>query len=352
MHPRHTTIAARRRGAMLAAATVAAMMAAAPAMAQDVTLRVADSLPSGHIIHQIATKPFLDAVARMSQGRIKLQHFPGEQLGKAKDLLMLTQAGVADIGYIGPSYQSDKMPLSSALELPGMIADDCQGARALWALTHDGGYLEKNEFAPNRVVPLLTMVLPPYQILLASGKKVATLKDLSGLKVRSAGGAMDFMVKSLDMVPVRMTPPEVYESLSRGTVDGAIFPYQSANSYGFANKIKTGTYKENFGTVVLTYSIGAMKWQQLPQATRAILMKAGQEVSLSACTRFKTAESEAFKKTTALGMKPLELGAADDQALSAIFARVATDWAASLDRRGKPGTPTLNAVRQALSSAK
>lgn len=330
----------------------AALACATAASAQTVTLRVADSLPSNHIIHQIATKPFIEAVERLSQGKIKLQHFPGEQLGKAKDLLMLTQSGVADIGYVGPSYQSDKMPLSSALELPGSFSDDCQGAKALWSLTHNGGFLEKNEFTPNKVVPLVTMVLPPYQILLASSKKVTTLKDLAGLKVRSAGGAMDFMVKSLDMVPVRMTPPEVYESLSRGTVDGAIFPYQSAQSYGFANKIKTGTYKENFGTVVLTYSIGAAKWQSLPEATRQILMKAGQEVSLAACKKFTVAESEALKKTTAAGMQPLLLSAADDAALTGIFGRVATDWAASLDRRGKPGTAALAAVRKALAESK
>lgn len=331
---------------------LACIAAAGATSASAQTLRVADSLPSNHIIHQIATKPFIEAVERLSQGKVKLQHFPGEQLGKAKDLLMLTQSGVADIGYVGPSYQSDKMPLSSALELPGSFADDCQGAKALYALTHNGGFLEKNEFTPNKVVPLVTMVLPPYQILLASNKKVATLKDLAGLKVRSAGGAMDFMVKSLDMVPVRMTPPEVYESLSRGTVDGAIFPYQSANSYGFANKIKTGTYKENFGTVVLTYSIGLAKWQALPEATRQILTKAGQEVSLSACKRFTVAEADALKKTTASGMQPLVLSAADDAALTGIFARVATDWAASLDRRGKPGTQALAAVRKALAEAK
>ena len=340
MHPKLTCFAAA-----LCATTAAAS-------AQTVTLRVADSLPSNHIIHQIATKPFIEAVERLSQGKIKLQHFPGEQLGKAKDLLMLTQSGVTDIGYVGPSYQSDKMPLSSALELPGSFSDDCQGAKALWSLTHNGGFLEKNEFTPNKVVPLVTMVLPPYQILLANNKKVATLKDLAGLKVRSAGGAMDFMVKSLDMVPVRMTPPEVYESLSRGTVDGAIFPYQSAVSYGFANKIKTGTYKENFGTVVLTYSIGVAKWQALPESARQILMKAGQEVSLSACKKFTAAESDALKKTTVSGMQPLVLSAADDQALAGIFGRVATDWAASLDRRGKPGTAALAAVRRALAESK
>lgn len=39
-------------------------------------------------------------------------------MGKAKDLLSLTQSGVLDIGYVGPSYVSDKLPLFSVGELP------------------------------------------------------------------------------------------------------------------------------------------------------------------------------------------------------------------------------------------
>jgi hypothetical protein len=39
-------------------------------------------------------------------------------LGKAKDLLALTQAGVIDIAYVAPGFVSDKMPLSVVAELP------------------------------------------------------------------------------------------------------------------------------------------------------------------------------------------------------------------------------------------
>jgi TRAP-type C4-dicarboxylate transport system substrate-binding protein len=335
---------------LIAASMFVARMPAA--YADPTTLRLADSLPSGHIIHRVVTYPFIEALEKASNGQIHIQHFPGEQLGKAKDLLTLTQTGVADIGYVGPSYQSDKMPLSSAMELPGAFTDYCQGTRALWNLTHDGGYLETKEFAPNHIIPLLTLMLPPYQVVLASGKKVQSLKDLSGLKVRSAGGAMDFTLKNLDMVPVRMTPPEVYEALSRGTIDGAVFPYESAFSYGLFNKLKSGTHNENFGTVVLTYSIGEAKWKKLPEATRATLMKIGKETSIAACKQFLISEEAAFKKTVASGMSVIELSASDKKSLAVEFSKSAKDWAGSLDKRGKPGTEALAAVQKAISEAK
>lgn len=124
---------------------------------------------------------------KQSQGRLKLQYFPAEQLGKAKDLLMLTQAGAADIGYVGSDCASDKMPLTAAFELPGVFKDYCQGTHALWSVTHGDGYLAKKEFAPNHVIPLLTFMLPAYQVVLSSARPAAKLQDLRGLKVRSAG---------------------------------------------------------------------------------------------------------------------------------------------------------------------
>ena len=87
---------------------------------------VGDSLPIGHIIHEAVTKPFIEAVARRTNGDVMIAHFPAEQLGKAKDLLRLTQSGVVDIGYVVPSYASDKMPLTAMAELPGGFRNACR----------------------------------------------------------------------------------------------------------------------------------------------------------------------------------------------------------------------------------
>ena len=68
------------------------------------TLRVADSLPIGHIIIDTTTKPWIELVGKLSGGAIEIQYFPAEQLGKAKELLQVTQSGLVDVGYVGPSY--------------------------------------------------------------------------------------------------------------------------------------------------------------------------------------------------------------------------------------------------------
>jgi len=97
-------------------------LAAAPAAAQEkITLRLAESLPQGHVIHELVAKPFMDLVTKATNGQVTFQHYPAEQLGKAKDMAQLTVAGVADVSYIVPSYSSDKYPLTAVAELPGLF---------------------------------------------------------------------------------------------------------------------------------------------------------------------------------------------------------------------------------------
>src|SRR5574340_118633 len=113
------------------------LLADREAMAAGVIeLRIADSIPTGHLIHRVITKPFMEGVEKATKGQVKFKHFPGEQLGKAKDMLMLTQSGMTDIGYVGPAYVSDKLPLTAVLELPGAFSSYHQGNKVLWEMTH------------------------------------------------------------------------------------------------------------------------------------------------------------------------------------------------------------------------
>jgi hypothetical protein len=104
--------------------------------------------------------------------------------------------------------------------------------------------LAQKEYAPNGVRVLFSFVLAPYQM--ATKQKFGSLREVEGLKLRAIGAAQEVTLKKLKIVPVRMPSPEVHESMSRGTIDGAIFPYSSMLSYDLP--VKYVTEGENFGT--------------------------------------------------------------------------------------------------------
>ncbi len=322
------------------------------ARADKITLRLADGMPSGHIIDRMIIEPFIKQVAVETQGQVEIQHFPAEQLGKSRDMLMLTQSGVDDIGFIVPSYQSDRMPLATVSELPGIFQSTCQGNAAVRALTEDGGILEEREFRPNGVKPLIIFLLPAYQLLLSSSRPLGALKDAAGLKIRTPGGAMDLTVMSLGAVPIRMGPAELYESMSRGTLDGALLAYQSAMAYHLAPLLKSGTLGQDFGTVTVTFSIGLAKWNALPENIRDTLARVGRQISLDACQKFDKAEEDSIAKARAAGIRLTSPQNADRADLDAAFAGVRAEWARRLDARGKPGSAVLSAFQEAAEAAK
>ena len=100
----------------------------------------------------------------------------------------------------------------------------------------------------------MEVALPPYHIFTAR-QIVQSDKDVQGLKLRTTGGAQDLTLRSIGAVPVRMAAPEAYESLSRGTLDGLLFPLESVVSYGLDKLVKHVTDGTGFGSFVVAFSI-------------------------------------------------------------------------------------------------
>ncbi len=335
----------------MAAFAVCLAIGAAPARADKIVLRLADGMPSGHIIDRLVVEPFIKAVEKATGGNVSIQHFPAEQLGKSRDMLILTKTGVADIGFIVPSYMSDRMPLAAVTELPGIFQTTCQGNAALRELTKAGSILDEQEFKANGIKPLIIFLLPAYQLILSSSHRLDDLKDVEGLKIRTPGGAMDLTVLGMGAVPIRVAPPEIYESMSRGTLDGALLAYQSAVSYHLLPLIKSGTTSQDFGTVTVTFSIGLKSWNALPPDVQATLADIGRTISEQACGPFDKAESESIEKLRATGVRLISPHDEDHAALEAVFDKVRVDWARRLDSRGKPGSAILAAFMAAAAAA-
>ncbi|MGQ9370329.1 TRAP transporter substrate-binding protein DctP [Azospirillum sp. ST 5-10] len=325
---------------------------AASAAAQDVTLRMGDSLPVGHVIAETATLPWIELVEKKSGGRLKITYYPAEQVGKAKDFLSLTRAGLLDIGYIGPGYVSDKMPLSAVAELPGASRTSCEVMRSYWSMVKEGGWLFEHEYAPNGIRPLFIVALPPYQMVLGKAGAVATVEGLRGRKIRASGGAQSLTLEQLGVVPVRMAPPEIYEGMSRGMIDGALLAHISIDSYKLTKLTTAVTQGENFGTVVVAYSIGETAWRRLPDDIKALLQEAGEETTLAACAAFDRKEAAATGELEAQGISVIRFAGADEERLRAANAAIAREWAAALDDRGLPGSEALAAFHTALDGVR
>jgi TRAP-type C4-dicarboxylate transport system substrate-binding protein len=310
-----------------------------------VTLRVADVYPVGHYIAEALVKPWMAQVKAKLGDRIDLQYFPSEQLGKGRELLKFTQTGVVDIGLVIPAFVPDQLPLSAVGELPGAFATACQGSAAFWPLARDG-ILAQKEFEPAGVRVLLAAVLPPYQIF--SRRPLADLASFEGQKLYSTGGAKDLTLRKLGAVPTRMTTAEVYQSMSRGTIDGGVMSYATALAYRLQGIVKYATTDENFGSGVITYVISHERWAKLPPDVQKAMSEAGDALTKEACASFDQGVDADITTLKKGGVEMVHLPPADHAKIAREMATIGDEWAAELDGRGKPGKAVLEAFRAAL----
>ena len=311
-----------------------------------VKLRVADSFPSGHYVPNYLIKPMMDRIKADKSLGVEFEYYPAEQLGKSRDMLSLTQAGLVDIAYVAPAFASDKMPLSVVGELPLPFTGSCQGTMAYWNLAKPGGLIDREEFAPNGVRLLFTLVLPPYQLFTRT--PFTTMQDIAGRKIRTTGAAKELTLKRLNTVPIQIPTPDVYEALSRGTIDGMLFPFNSLRPYDLDKIKQYSTVGENFGSFVISYVISIKKWQTLTPALQATLTGMGEELSRSACSKTESDEARDIVEAQKSGLELVTLKPADSRALRAVLSGVSDDWARNLDRQRRSGTEVLKAFSAGL----
>ncbi|MDO6822760.1 TRAP transporter substrate-binding protein DctP [Marinobacter sp. 1_MG-2023] len=298
-------------------------------------------MPESAFTTTYGAKAFMKKVDELSDGRISFQYFPAEQLGKGSEALTLLQSGVADIANVAPAYLSEHLPLSAVVELPGMVTDSCTAAEKFNDLVQPGESLYEAEYKRKNIRPLFTANLGPYRIL-TNGQNLSTPLDISGLKLRTAGGAMAMTADRLGANPIRMQGSDVLPSLSRGTLDGVFWGLISVEDWSLETALDQMVPNLSVGSFNVTYSISDRTWEKLSPENKEILTKAGQYANQNHCDYVNRAEKEAISVLEEKhGISPLYLPEAELKNIQEKLTQVHKDWAEPLEKRGLPANAVV-----------
>ena len=97
-------------------ASVATTLLTGPALAADMTLKLGHLANEENIWHKASLK-FAEEVATLTDGRIEVEVYPNESLGKEMDLINGMQLGTADMTISGESLQN-WAPMAALLAVP------------------------------------------------------------------------------------------------------------------------------------------------------------------------------------------------------------------------------------------
>lgn len=330
-------------------ASAIALTALTAADAQEViTLKLAHPLPNTHYAYEKGIKKFTEAVIARTAGKVRFEVYPANQLGK--DNYSVVNSGIANIAMIVTSYSPDKFPLTSVTELPTLFSTSCEAMTKYWSLSKPGGILEAREYRPLGLKVLMVSTLPQYSFTTTS-KPVNTLADVAGLKIFANGAAMDKTVRALGAVPVRLTASELYDAASRGTVDGAVFPYSSLAAYRLESYIRHSTEGAQLGSASWLLAMSEKGWRALPEDVKTAITEAGLDVQNSLC-KYMDEDDRATRQRleTEKGLSVVKLSPEEIERWHEKLAPVVTAWAKEMDSKGKPGTAVIEALRAARSN--
>jgi len=210
---------------LLVSLTIAAgLLYSGSAVAQTV-LRVSNWLPPSHLIVTDIVQVWADQVEEKTEGRVKVEIIPA--LGAPNAHFDIVREGVADVSFMGEAYVADRLKLAAGARLPFMSDSTLTTSVAYWRI-YEKYFKEHDEYDGVKVVSLWT-VGPGYIHLVK--EDIGSVDDLKGLKVRVSGGESQTVAERLEMVPVFAPASQVYEQLSSGVSDGAIFNMDSVPAF-------------------------------------------------------------------------------------------------------------------------
>jgi len=237
--------------------------ACAPAAAQSIELKLSHFLPPGHTMHK-ALLEWAEVVKKQSGGKLTVAIFPAGQMGPMPRQFDLARTGVADMALSLHGGTPGRYPMTEVAQLPFLVHSSKVASRVLTELTPQ--YLAA-EYKGMKA--LYSLVVPPLNLNMAK-KRVTSVKDLKGLRIRHAGAIFAKVVQKLGATPVAVRPAEAADALAKGIVDGALFPFEAALAFKLGDVCKF-VVTPGLDSATFSLMINEGKYKSLPANMRKVL---------------------------------------------------------------------------------
>jgi TRAP-type C4-dicarboxylate transport system substrate-binding protein len=234
------------------------------------TLTYSNFFPPTHG-QSILAEEWCKEVEKRTNGEITIKYFPAGTLTKAPQTYDGVETGLADIGMTVLAYTRGRFPLSEAIDLPLGYKSGVEATRVANAVL--------KQFKPEEFKDTQMMFLHAHGpgLLHTRDKKVASLEDLKGLKIRGTGTS-GLVVSALGGVPVGKAMPDTYQMLQKGVVDGSMHPIETNKGWNMGEVVKymTESYSCAYTTTFAVF-MNKNRWDSFSPETQKIIMDLNEE---------------------------------------------------------------------------
>ncbi|WP_028579035.1 TRAP transporter substrate-binding protein [Desulfogranum japonicum] len=274
----------------------AVVLISTPASAAEMTLKLGHLANEDNIWHKASLK-FGEELSALTNGRITVEVYPNESLGKEMDLINGMQLGTADMTITGESLQN-WAPMAALLAVPYAYKsiehmDSVAGGEI-------GKQIEAQIITNARIRPVAYFARGPRN--LTSNRPVKSPADLNGLKMRVPNVPLFVDVwKALGAQPTPMAFSEVFTSLQNGTIGAQENPLALIKSASFFEVQKYINKTEHVRSWIYL-TISELTWSKLSEADQKAVLEAGKRAQAYERELFNADEQKLVAELEAKGM--------------------------------------------------
>ncbi|OXT00746.1 ABC transporter substrate-binding protein [Notoacmeibacter marinus] len=269
----------RKAGVAGAGAAAATALPSATAIAQDgdmpeITWRCTSSFPKALDTIYGAAETMAKFVSDATGGKFNIQVFSAGEIVPGLQAADAVSQGTVELCHTASYYYWGKDPVYAlGTAIPFGLNARLQNAWFYYPTT-DGvsGIDLLNEFYATEGLISFPCGNTGVQMGGWYRKEINTPQDLNGLKMR-IGGMGGKIIEKLGVVPQQIAGGDIYAALEKGTIDATewVGPYDDAK-LGF-NKVAQYYYYPGWweGGPVLNTMVNLDKWNELPDAYKAVL---------------------------------------------------------------------------------
>ncbi len=276
----------------MSACVLAAHLVVMPAAAQELTLKLGHLTTEDNSWNQASLK-FGEELSALTDGRIVVEVFPNESLGKEIDLINGMQLGTVDMTITGESLQN-WAPMAALLAIPyGYKSIEHMDEVASGEI---GDQIKAQIIEKAQIRPIAYFARGARE--LTSNQAINTPDDLKGLKMRVPSVPLFLDVWSaLGAQPTPMAFSEVFTSLQNGTIDAQENPLALIRSASF-NEVQSHVILTDHVRSWIYLTIAEGTWQKLSEEDQAAVMEAAETA--------RVYERELFEESLAVDRAYLE----------------------------------------------
>jgi len=338
-----------RVAATLAAAGVAFALSA-PAVGEEIKLRIASGHPPVNTYVNLMQNFFVPEVtkrvAARTQHKVEFIEGYGGAMVKVADTLEGVQSGIIDIGGFCFCFEPSNLPLHAfQVMLPFGTMDPVVSVKLARAIYDKVPYMSK--VFEDKFGQTLIALIADNGYNLGTNFEWNKVADLKGKKLAGAGLNLKWL-EFVGAVPVQGSLPEAYTGMQTGVYLGWImFPSGWVNFKLY----EQGKYYTEIGFGAITWhglTVNRARWAKLPKDVQGIILEVAREYE----ARTGTFNKEAYPKQMAQ-MKSL------GGVVKSVPDSVRVDWANSLKgwpqekaaELDKAGLPASQVLKLALEEA-